>query len=883
MYNKNNPYLSIVTNARNTHVASNLLNRLALFIRNISVFSQKYKLYSEVIIVEWNPAFGKKRLRETLENAEGNEYCTIRYIEVPQETHEQINHNESFKQFNTRARNVGIRRAKASFVLCTNPNVLFSESLFSFLAQKELKKNKLYRTVKYDLELHGEFDLNDILADPGKFITRKYFQNYLYNCKTNEKTIFYYPKGINLPNRPFDNMTGKVFALACEDFQLLDKESWERLHGYPEFDAYSYLINQFLEFQAKFGGITEVELSEDMPIYHLNCSEDHKPEVTNPLNSKATDLPRGMLEYEDLRQHIWQMHYKGKLHIVNTDKWGLNHESLSESTATEKLSITIICSPKAFSGEFNLIQRNAIVSWKSLQPEPEIILMGDEKGYKEVAEEFGLKHCKDIAKNELGTPLISSIIEKGQHYAKNDLIVYLNSDIILLPCFTEALRTVLSYKLKSFLMVGHRLDFNVTEELTLNCYDQLQNIKERALQEGLSRGIRWIDYFAFTKGLINDMPPFTVGRPCWDQWFIWNALIKNAAVIDSSNNVTAVHQTHSYNHVPGGHTQVWYGEEAKKNQSLSDNRLKRRHIGNANMFLEKGILYLKTTGKEIAHSYVLPRLPKNEKEALNCNKSTLEYHQENILTLADNYYINNDTEKAYHIYHRLAIECLMGDAMINLSEMSARGNGIPKDPRITAYWLRKCSKLKSINGNNHYGIIFENWEHGINPIEFWKNMYATADTETAAYLLGISYLFGLGVSVDITEALLWFSKCKAERAAIIPKLLCFELEERKNLETTRVVATWLANRIYQSEECLGAYFIVMLKLLPFDTTYNKILDLTNEILKTNQKNLISEAGINCILNKYPHTPKEWGKKLLIHGKTLNDSLCAKYLSILKSF
>ena len=205
--------------------------------------------------------------------------------------------------------------------------------------------------------------------------------------------------------------------------------------------------------------------------------------------------------------------------------------------------------------------------------------------------------------------------------------------------------------------------------------------------------------------------------------------------------------------------------------------------------------------------------PKTRKEALNCNKSTLEYHQENILTLADNYYINNDMEKAYQIYHRLAIECLMGDAMINLSEMSAKGSGITKDPRLTAYWLRKCSKLKSINGNNHYGIIFENWEHGINPIEFWKNIYTTADAETAAYLLGISYLFGLGVPVDITEALLWFSKCKTDRAAIIPKLLCFELEERKNLATTRVVATWLANRIPQSEECLRSIFYCYAKAL----------------------------------------------------------------------
>ena len=76
----------------------------------------------------------------------------------------------------------------------------------------------------------------------------------------------------------------------------------------------------------------------------------------------------------------------------------------------------------------------------------------------------------------------------------------------------------------------------------------------------------------------------------------------------------------------------------------------------------------------------------------------------------------------------------------------------------------------------------------------------------------------------------------------------------------------------------------MLKLLPFDTTYNKIFDLANEILKTNQRDLISEAGINCVLNKYPHTPKEWGQGiLLMHGESQNDPLCVKYLSILEVY
>ena len=51
--------------------------------------------------------------------------------------------------------------------------------------------------------------------------------------------------------------------------------------------------------------------------------------------------------------------------------------------------LTLFTIPKAFEGHSGVIQRNAIKSWTLLQPQCEIILMGDDEGTGEAAAEMG--------------------------------------------------------------------------------------------------------------------------------------------------------------------------------------------------------------------------------------------------------------------------------------------------------------------------------------------------------------------------------------------------------------------------------------------------------------------------------------------------------------
>jgi len=77
-----------------------------------------------------------------------------------------------------------------------------------------------------------------------------------------------------------------------------------------------------------------------------------------------------------------------------------------------------------------------------------------------------------------------------------------------------------------------------------------------------------IDYFVFRWGLFANFPQFAIGRPWWDNWFLWKARKLNAALVDASGIVLAVHQNHDYS-LPDGSQDVMQCEEARQNYKLA--------------------------------------------------------------------------------------------------------------------------------------------------------------------------------------------------------------------------------------------------------------------------------------------------------------------------
>jgi hypothetical protein len=226
--------------------------------------------------------------------------------------------------------------------------------------------------------------------------------------------------------------------------------------------------------------------------------------------------------------------------------------------------LTLFAIPKAFQGHIDLIQRNAIQSWTLLRPRPEIILLGDDAGTAEVAAEFGLQHIPDIGRNDQGTPLMSSLFEIAQQVSKTPLYAYVNSDIILLDDFMQAIQQV---PFKQFMLTGQRWNLDISE--TLNPEENWQNgWRDRAIHSGQLEGHQAMDYFVFTENTYTEIPDFAIGRLCWDNWMLYKALNLNIPLIDATPMVTAIHQNHDYNHHPQGRQGVFHGVEASRNLKL---------------------------------------------------------------------------------------------------------------------------------------------------------------------------------------------------------------------------------------------------------------------------------------------------------------------------
>ncbi len=232
---------------------------------------------------------------------------------------------------------------------------------------------------------------------------------------------------------------------------------------------------------------------------------------------------------------------------------------------SEDAMLTIFATPKAFRGHVAVIQRNAIRSWTLLRPACEIILMGNDEGTAEIAAEFGLRYVPDVARNTFGTPLVSDLFKQAQQLSVSNLFCYVNSDIILMSDFMQAIQRVVDQKSR-FLLVGHRWNLDVKEILEFKP-DWEEKLRSQVKKFATLAGASAIDFFVFPRGLLGEIPPFAIGRPLWDNWMLYRARALSVPLIDATPVVMAVHQNHDYSHHP--HGGLWKGDEQLANAKLA--------------------------------------------------------------------------------------------------------------------------------------------------------------------------------------------------------------------------------------------------------------------------------------------------------------------------
>jgi len=247
--------------------------------------------------------------------------------------------------------------------------------------------------------------------------------------------------------------------------------------------------------------------------------------------------------------------------------------------------LTLFTTPKPFKGHIDVIQRNALASWKHLWPDVEIIVFGPEEGAAEVCSEYGLQHEPKVETTSTGTKRIDWIFYRAQKIARHPFLCYCNCDILLLSDFARAAERVIRSH-KKFLMVGRRWDTPITEPFRKFDPAAERELVKIAKVTGIPQPGYSVDYFLFSSGLYAEMPPLVIGRVWWDHWLVWHARNSGADVVDVSPQVIAIHQNHDYGYHPQGASGVWNDEQALANYNNAGGRWHLYTIDDATSILE---------------------------------------------------------------------------------------------------------------------------------------------------------------------------------------------------------------------------------------------------------------------------------------------------------
>jgi hypothetical protein len=226
--------------------------------------------------------------------------------------------------------------------------------------------------------------------------------------------------------------------------------------------------------------------------------------------------------------------------------------------------ITFFTTAKPFAGHDGIIQRNALRSWKLLDENVEVMVFGDEDGVAEVCAEMGLRYEPRIERvvfnsgfastnpeTRPGMKRLDFMFREAQRTARHPILCYSNCDIVLTGDFLEAVKRARQWREK-FLLVGRRWDTDISSAIDFGDNEWAQKLLEFALANGKKQIPNYIDFFVFSRGFYDDVPPLVVGRSYWDHWLVWRALQGGLPVIDASRGLVAVHQNHSYGYHPQG-------------------------------------------------------------------------------------------------------------------------------------------------------------------------------------------------------------------------------------------------------------------------------------------------------------------------------------------
>ncbi|MFZ2889063.1 hypothetical protein [Sulfuricurvum sp.] len=221
---------------------------------------ERYELESEIIMVDYNPPADRALLKDILHLNGNRKYVSVRFIEVPNSIHTAYPQSDKMPMNNMVARNAGIRRARGEFILSTGIDVIFSTEMIAFFAHKNLDRNSSYRTSRIDVAQCVSAYAQDI-------------DKLMESCRNNIIDVHFNTN----PGYFGDTDLPALHTNNCGDFQLLHRDVWNNLCGYPEIDLIGTHADTIFSYMAWLYGAKEKVLREHF--YHI----DHPARWLKPV------------------------------------------------------------------------------------------------------------------------------------------------------------------------------------------------------------------------------------------------------------------------------------------------------------------------------------------------------------------------------------------------------------------------------------------------------------------------------------------------------------------------------------------------------------------------------------------------------------------------
>lgn len=343
---KNLPYISFVIVSRNDSYGGNERRRLQISVGGLLEQLDRYRLESELILVDWNPPPDRPPLKDLIDWPSTSVYCTVWCVMVHPIFHQRFRYHERYPFAGVGGWNVGIRRCRGQFIVPRAADVLYSNELVSFLAQKSLEANARYRVNRCDVS-RSILDLNCNAIEAQLDFCRNHVERE-YNFHPDLSGLF------------------QLHTHAAGDFILMSKYYWHLLRGYWEREVIANHSDSLLCYASYIAGVKEIVLKPPCVIYkishdqmYMNSLIDTKDRffkrlilrmpltynLRNRLRMFYRKLPRRFFEHprskawrsgvptlssEECNELIQDMITGKRSYLFNDEHWGLGDETLSE-------------------------------------------------------------------------------------------------------------------------------------------------------------------------------------------------------------------------------------------------------------------------------------------------------------------------------------------------------------------------------------------------------------------------------------------------------------------------------------------------------------------------------------------------------------------------